>query len=59
MVLPREQMLLMSNLLNVSEYKPDYIERQAEPCPHCDGVAYERTNRYLFRCLNYECGRYW
>lgn len=52
-------MLLVSNLLNVSEYKPDYIERQAEPCPHCDGVAYERTNRYLFRCLNYECGRYW
>lgn len=49
----------MDGIISVSDYKPTYIERATEPCPHCDGRACERTNRYLYRCLNHECGRYW
>lgn len=43
-----------------SEYTPDYIDRQDYVCPHCKEMSAERTNRYLFRCTNFEaCGRYW
>lgn len=47
-------------IISVSDYKPDYIERQIEACPYCGEGSYMRTNRYLYRCLNTkECGRYW
>lgn len=49
----------MNIILNVSEYKPDYKERGPELCPHCGGNKYTRSNRWLYRCMNYECGRYW
>lgn len=46
-------------MLNISDYKPTYIEREGTPCPHCGNPDWKRTNRYLFRCTNNECGRYW
>lgn len=50
----------MNYTLNPSSYKPNYIARnEDEPCPHCGKEDKARTNRYLFRCLNPECGRYW
>ena len=49
----------MDGILSISDYKPKYIERRPEPCPHCGHPGSTRTNRYLFRCNNYECGRYW
>lgn len=45
--------------MNPSDYKPNYIERDPQACPHCGGWQHSRTNRYLFRCGNPECGRYW
>lgn len=60
LVLPREQLLLMDGINNPSDYRPDYIERiDFEFCPHCGYSGHRRTNRYLFRCTNSECGRYW
>lgn len=52
---------MSDGILSVSDYKPNYIDRDLEPCPHCGEDALpERTNRYLFRCINFEfCGRYW
>jgi Ribonuclease G/E len=47
----------MDGILSISDYQPDYIERDPEPCPHCDGLGRIRTNRYLFRCT--DCWRYW
>jgi NAD-dependent DNA ligase len=50
----------MSNILVTSDYRPQYIVREPEFCPHCKSFNSIRTNRYLFRCANYEeCGRYW
>ena len=46
----------MNAILNVSEYKPDYIERHDNLCHECE-VPGIRTNRYLFRCTN--CWNYW
>ena len=46
-------------MLNVSDFKPDYKERDPEPCPHCGCEQYTRSNRWLYRCMNKECGRYW
>jgi ssDNA-binding Zn-finger/Zn-ribbon topoisomerase 1 len=43
-----------------SEYKPKYHPRSYSTCPHCGTGELIRTNRYLYRCTNYEeCGRYW
>ena len=50
---------MTDGILSVSDYKPDYIERDAEPCPHCGSWTKVRTNRYLYRCTNPQCGRYW
>ena len=52
-------MLLVSAILNFSEYMPNYIERTPEPCPHCGHKHSTRTNRYLVRCNNPDCGRYY
>ena len=49
----------MDGIISVSDYKPDYVKRGEEPCPHCGGDSFTRTNRYLYRCSNAECGRYW
>lgn len=51
----------MNYILDPSTYRPDYMKREDEdqPCPHCGKEDKKRTNRYLFRCLNPECGRYW
>ena len=46
-------------ILNASEYVPNYIERGPEVCPHCAYDEPVRTNRYLYRCTNAGCGRYW
>lgn len=46
----------MANVLNASEYKPDYIERHDNLCIDCETPGI-RTNRYLFRCPT--CWRYW
>ena len=60
MYFPITTRMAMSNYLNPSDYKPDYIERQADGCPNCGQYDFVRTNRYLFRCRNYKyCGRYW
>ena len=50
---------MCNGLLNVSDYKPDHIERGPEVCPHCAYDEPVRTNRYLYRCTNAGCGRYW
>lgn len=46
-----------------NDYKPQYIERNDDTCPHCTtlegGWQGKRTNRYLYRCSNPDCGRYW
>lgn len=50
----------MDGILSISEYQPDYVEREPEVCPHCDSFDEPvRTNRYLYRCTNSGCGRYW
>lgn len=51
--------MAMNRILSVSDYKPQYTEREGEECPHCGEYNFVRTNRYLFRCRNYKhCGRY-
>lgn len=41
------------------DYVHDYMPRTDSNCPYCEHEG-QRTNRYLFRCTNYEeCGRYW
>jgi len=47
-------------MLNPDTYKPVYrpIPWDKKQCPHC-GDDGERTNAYLQRCVNVECGRYW
>ena len=47
-------------MLNPDTYKPAYrpIPWDKKQCPHC-GDDGERTNAYLQRCVNVECGRYW
>jgi ribosomal protein L37AE/L43A len=50
----------MDGVLNISDYKPNYIQRNEDvPCPYCGCWLHTRTNRYLFRCRDAECGRYW
>ena len=46
-------------MISPSDYKPTYIERESSPCPHCGNEGFTRTNRYLYRCVNNNCGRYW
>lgn len=43
-----------------SDYKPQYIGRPSweRCCPHCDTEG-KPSNRYLYRCSNPDCGRYW
>lgn len=43
-----------------NDYKPQYIDRPDEDrwCPYCMTEG-RRSNRYLYRCSNTECGRYW
>lgn len=43
-----------------SGYIVDPIPRKEEDwyCPHC-GTIGDPSNRYLYRCSNPECGRYW
>lgn len=48
-----------------TDYKPVRIPRARRDtyCPHCATGEFEfqgvPTNRYLYRCTNYDCGRYW
>lgn len=59
MYFPITRRMAMADYLNPSDYKPDYIERDPEVCPHCAYDDPVRTNRYLYRCTNPGCGRYW
>lgn len=42
------------------DYTVTPIERHIfdKTCPHCDSQG-NPTNRYLYRCTNPNCGRYW
>lgn len=46
-------------ILNPDKYDPNPLPRNSEEkiCPHCDHFG-DPTNRYLYRCENPECGRY-
>jgi hypothetical protein len=37
--------------------KPLPREHEYKFCPHC-GTRGEPSNKYLYRCQQYECGRY-
>lgn len=43
-----------------TNYQPHYTERPDEDrwCPYCFTEGH-RSNRYLYRCTNPDCGRYW
>ena len=49
----------MADYTNPSDYKPVPLARKFEFmfCPHCETRG-QPTNRYLFRCQNVDCGRY-
>ena len=55
----RKREKVSDGILSISDYKPDYIEREPGICPHCAYDEPIRTNRYLYRCTNTGCGRYW
>ena len=46
-------------ILNQDTYDPKPLPREVKDkmCPHCDHIGYP-TNRYLYRCANNDCGRY-
>lgn len=49
----------MAEYLSPSDFVPQPLDRMSEYkfCPHCETRG-EPTNRYLYRCKNNECGRY-
>jgi NADH pyrophosphatase NudC (nudix superfamily) len=49
----------MAEYLSPSDYVPTPLPREHEYrfCPHC-GTRGEPSNKYLYRCQQYECGRY-
>jgi len=50
----------VSKIMVASDYKVKPLPREKEDkmCPHCDAPG-SASNRYLYRCSNVKCGRYW
>lgn len=49
----------MAEYITPSEFKPEPLPREMQYkfCPHCGFRGYP-TNKYLYRCGQQDCGRY-